>query len=242
MNLSKLIFVLFIISIFSLQACVSTGGRSKNPEQAANIYADLGLQYMQQGNLDLALIKLGRSLEIDENHKQANHYIAELYKQMGDTEMAEQYYKKAVKLEPDNPNILNNYGAFLCSQGHFEKSEGYILRAVKTPRYRTPELAYENLALCALATKNIEKAESYFRQSLAINPSLPNPLYQMALIQFDKNDYLRARAFIERLHNVGYTRPSLQLAIKVEQAQGDSAAVGRYISLLKEKYPEAGLE
>lgn len=242
MSLSKVIFTLFIASFLFIQGCVSTGGRSKNPEQAANIYADLGLQYMQQGNLELALIKLERSLEIDENHKIANHYIAEVYKQLGNMEIAGEYYKKAVKLDPKNPNILNNYGAFLCSQGQFEKSEIYILRAVNSPRYRTPELAYENLGVCALATKNIDKAETYFRQALAINPSLPSPLYQMALIQFDKNDYLRARAFIERLHSVGYTRPSLQLAIKVEQALGDSQAVSRYIGLLKEKYPEAELE
>lgn len=225
-----------------LQGCVSSGGRSQNPEQAADIYADLGAEYLQKGNLELALIKLKRSLDIDDDHKAANHYIAETYKQMGNIEQADEYYLKAVTLDPDNPNLLNNYGAFLCGQGRIEESENYIIQAANTSGYRSPELAYENLGLCALGSNDSSKAESYFRQALKINPSLPRSLYQIALLRFEAEDYLRARAFIERLHALGYTRPSLQLAIKIEQAQGNSEAVGRYMGLLKEKYPEAELE
>ena len=235
------IAVLVLALSVLLQACVSTGGRSQNPEQAADIYADLGAEYLQKGNLELALIKLKRSLEINSEHKAATHYIAETYKQMGNIELADEYYLEAVALDPENPNLLNNYGAFLCGQGRIEESEDYIIRAANTSGYRSPELAYENLGLCALGTNDNAKAESYFRQALKINPSLPRSLYQIALIRFEAEDYLRARAFIERLHVIGYTRPSLQLAIKIEQAQGDSEAVGRYMGLLKEKYPDADL-
>lgn len=236
--------VAFLVICLALltQGCVSTSNRHEDPEQAANIYADLGLEYLRQGNLELSLIKLKRSLELNEDHKAANHYIAEVYKQMGQKELADEHFKKAVKLDPSNPTLLNNYGAFLCGEGRFDESETYFVKAAESPRYRKPELAYENLGLCAMSTENKDKAEPYFRKALKINPKLPKSLYQLAQLNFDKHDYLHARAFIQRLNEMGYSEPSLQLAIKIERAQGDEAAVEKYTKLLQEKYPDADVE
>jgi type IV pilus assembly protein PilF len=225
-----------------MQGCVSTGSRKEDPEKASQLYAELGLQYLRQGNLELALVKLEHSLELNSKNPDANHYIAEVYKQTGDMELAEEYFDKAVRYDPDNPMLLNNFGAFLCEQKHFEKSETFFLRAAKAPHYRTPELAYENLALCALQSNNKEKAEEYFRDALKIRPTLPNSLYQMAQLSYDKHDYFKARAFIERFHAIGQTEQSIKLAIKIEQALGDEAAVAKYRERLKTNFPQATQE
>ena len=230
--------VLAVITLMS--ACVSNKHRTEDPEKAATIYADLGLQYLRQGNLELALVKLERSLELDSKHPDANHYIAEVYKQMGNTVMAEEYYKKAVRYDGDNPMLLNNYGAFLCEQGRFKESEGYFLKAAKVPTYRTPELAYENLALCALQSDNQAKAEEYFRKALQIRPTLPKSLYQMALISYDKKEYLKARAFIERFHELGQTEQRLTLGVKIEEALGDEVAANKYREALSSQFSDTG--
>lgn len=239
MRLSRSLLLLTLLTALLGQGCVSTDRRDADPEKAAKIYADLGLEYLRQGNLELALVKLERSLELDGNNADAHHYIAEVYNQLGKAELAQKHYLEAVSLDDANPMLLNNYGAFLCEQGRFEASEEYFLRAAALPRYRTPELAYENLALCALQSDNTARAEEYFRKALKLRPGLPQSLYQMARLTYQQEQYLTARAFIQRLHDIGQTRQSLQLAIRIEEALGDADAADAYRDALSSQFPDA---
>ena len=242
----KRILVLAAMAIALLvQGCMQSGGPKgeKEEAEAVRIYSDLGLGYLRQGNLDQALVKLQRALEIDSKYPAANHYIAEVYKQLGEIEQAEKYYDRAAELDPKNPMLLNNYGAFLCEQSRFVDAEKYFLRAANTPRYQTPELAYENLALCAQRVNSSDKAEEYFRKALAINSKLPQSLHQLAQINYDKKDYLKARAFLQRFHGVAaQSEQSLKLAIKIEQALGNEAALQEYRQTLKTRFPDAATE
>ena len=233
-SLTRLAVAVLVLSL--VQGCVSTDKRHENPEKAAQLYADLGLEYLRQGKLELALTKLERSLELNKKYPQAHHYIAEVHKQMGDMKLAEKYYISAVRFDGENPMLLNNFGAFLCQQSRVEESEQYFLRAANLPGYRTPELAYENLALCALQNGNKEKAEQYFRKALAVKPSLHKSLYQMAWLSYDDGAFMKARAFIERFHAIGETEQSLKLAIRIERALGDNAAVDKYEKALSTKF------
>ncbi len=231
--------VAIVLSLLLLQGCVSSKSRNENPDQAATIYADLGLEYLRKGKLELALVKLERSLELDKKHPKANHYIAEVYKQLGELNLADEYYSKAVKYDQDNPMLLNNYGAFLCGQGRFEEAEDYFFRASETPRYRTPELAYENLALCAMQTDNRVTAEEYFRKALQIRPTLAKSLYQMAIINYDKQEFMKARAFIERFHSIAKTEQSLKLGIQIEEALGNESAANEYRQAISIRFQNA---
>jgi type IV pilus assembly protein PilF len=236
------LFIGVFAALFLTAGCVSMDKREADPEKAAQIYADLGLQYLRQGNLELARVKLERSLELEGKNADAHHYIAEVYKQLGNRELALQHYSKAVRYDADNPMLLNNYGAFLCEQGRLKEAEEYFLQAAHLPTYRTPELAYENLALCALQTEHPETAEAYFRKALQIRPSLPKSLYQMALISYQQGEYLSARAFIERFHAIGRTAQSLKLGIRIEEALGAEAAADKYRKLLSTRFPDAAQE
>lgn len=232
--------IMMVAAGLLLQGCVSSGQRESKPEKAAVIYADLGLEYLRQGNLDLALSRLERSLELDEGNAAAHQYIAEVYRQMGKADAAETHYRRALRLDNNNPMLLNNYGAFLCERKRFSAAEEFFLRAANAPSYRTPELAYENLALCALEMDDLERARDYFRKALEIRPSLPQSLYQMAEISYRNGEYLSARGFIERYHALGQTRQSLELAIRVEEALGDTAAADNYRELLNTNFSGAG--
>ncbi len=239
-SLTRMAVAIVVLSL--AQGCVSSAKRNENPEKAAQIYADLGLQYLRQGKLELALTKLERSLELNKKYPQAHHYIAEVHKQMGDMKSAEKYYNSAIHYDGDNPMLLNNFGAFLCQQSRIEESEKYFLDAANVPDYRTPELAYENLALCALQNGKKEKAEQYFRKALDVNPSLHKSLYQMALLSYETKGFMKARAFIERFHAIGKTEQSLKLGIRIEQALGDNDAVDRYSKALSNRSTGTSLE
>ncbi len=221
----------FVLAVLLLQtACTSTSQPRDDAdlEQASELYSELGLAYLRQGDIPRAEAKLKKALELDKNNGAAHHYMAEVYKRMDDPEYAEKHYKLAVKLNTEDSMLLNNYGAFLCSQARFDDAETYFLKAALVHRNRTPELAYENMALCAMRSAKPDKAKEYFRKALSIKPDMPKSLFNMAQLSYNLGENLQARAFLQRLHDqVGKTKQSVELAIKVERARGDEVAAAR---------------
>lgn len=210
------------------------------PDTLAETHVKLGVGYLQQGQRDLALSRLRRALELDPNLPSGHNAIAILYEQLGEMERAAQHYQRAVELGPQDSSAHNNYGAFLCKRNELDKAEEQFLLALKNPLYETPELAYENAGLCALRKPDAAKAETYFRSALQLNPKLPASLYQMALLHFERGDYLPARGYLQRYTEVAkHNAQSLWLGIRIERALGDKNAVASYTLLLRSNFPDS---
>lgn len=227
-----------------LAGCASTGQRHSAPvESPAEANAQLGLAYLQQGNREAARDKLKRALELNPNLAIAHHYSAELYRQLGQMDLSEQHYRRAVELQPDDSMLRNNFGVLLCGRNKLEEAEEQFLIALKDPFYKTPQLAYENAGLCALRKPDAAKAEHYFRTALRLDPNLPKSLYEMAALEYGRERYLSARAFLERYFDAAQASPeSLRLAMRVERALGDQGAAQVYAERLRQRFPEAALD
>ena len=227
--------------MLAVVGCTTTNGpMESNPQNAADLNAQLGLAYMEQGNNEEALKKLQHALDLNPDSASANHYIAELYRKLGKNREAEEHYRKALSVTPSDPMLLNNYGVFLCGQQRLNEALKKFMAAVKQPFYKTPEVAYNNAGLCALQIPDEAKAEEYFRSALRVNPRMPDALFGLADLSFKQQKYLHARAFVQRYTDVATPSPQiLWLAVRVERKLGNEAAAGRYARELKERYPTA---
>ncbi|MFQ5470681.1 MAG: type IV pilus biogenesis/stability protein PilW [Gammaproteobacteria bacterium] len=237
-------FQFVLIALFIIGGLSSCGSNKKligqQTDSPAEINAKLGLQYLRQGKFDVAKDKLEKALEYDSELVIAHHYIAELYRQQGNNKRAEEHYGIALDLEPGDAALQNNFGVFLCEQGQYLDAEKRFLKAINNTDYTKKHEAYENAGLCTLRIPDVEKAESYFRQALKINGKLPNSLFQLAQINFDKGDYLRARAFIQRYSAVArQSARSLWLGIKIEQKLGGSEILESYSSQLLDQFRDS---
>lgn len=233
---------LAVLMVAVLTGCAAPGSKEKNGEDLAGIYADMALGHMQRQPPDYvrAKEKLEKALEADPKLVRAHHYAAELYARTEDDEKAEYHFRHALELAPRDPNLKNNFGAFLCARNRFPEAETQFLAAIEDPAYTTPHLAYENLARCALRVPNAAKAERYFDEALKRQPNLPVTLFHMAQLQYDKREFFRARAFLERYLSVGSATPAvLLLGVQIEKALGDSAMVARYAQELRSSFPDS---
>jgi len=240
--MKKVLLVMFLATAVMLGGCSSTPEREGvQPEKAAAANAELGLRYMLQGNNELAMTKLKRSLEYDSHYVPAHHYLAELYRRLDRDEDAEKHYKEAL----DNLNgygsaLHNNYGAFLCNQDRFDEGEEQFQKVLENPVYKRRDLVYENMGLCLERKPDLEKAEQYLRKALQMNPRLPKSLLAMGRISFEHKNYLSARAYLQRYQAVARSTPeSLWLGIRVERVLGDKNALASYGLMLKNSYPDA---
>ncbi len=68
-----------------------------------------GEQEYEKGNIESAIVLFESALKIDETCYTAYNNLAAIYWQMGDTERASYYIKKAFELAPDDPDVLWNF-------------------------------------------------------------------------------------------------------------------------------------
>lgn len=222
-----------------LAACYSTPKKSDDElRNAAETNTALGRQYMERGQNEVALEKLKRAVAYDKTYAPAHSMLAILYETIGDLEQAGEEYREAVKYDPQGGEVNNNYGAFLCGTGKQQEAEPYFLVAVEDPFYPTPEIALSNAGSCALARGDLDKAESFLRQSLERDDKLGAALLPMAEVSYRKESFLQARAFLQRYEAVGpASEESLALGYRIESRLGDEKAAERYQRKLQEQYP-----
>jgi type IV pilus assembly protein PilF len=240
----RTVFTLGLTLLLLLCAGCSGGDpnvRKINEEKAAEANAELGLRYMMQGDYQIALEKLKKALDFNDESANAHHYIAELYRRLGETEKAQRHYEDALSYsESGNSSLYNNYGVFLCNQRRFDEAEEMFQRVLKDPVYKQRAKLFENMGLCQQDKPDPVKAEEYFRQALKYNPKRPRSLQAMAKISFDEGSHLSARAYLQRYLEVArHTPQTLWLGIRVERVLGDKNAVASYALLLERNFPKS---
>ena len=231
-----------LAAVLTLCACNTSNVRDGDSQasRAASVNVQLGAGYMNQGKNELALSKLKRALEDDPKLPSAHYVIAILYERLGEFDKADTHYRRAVDLAPDDPEAHNNYGTFLCGQNRLKEADTQFLAALKDPLYKTPEFAYTNAGICALKIPDVAKAEEYFRQALKVNPRFGNALFEMAQLNFNRANYLSARAYLQRHMEVSpRSSTALWLGVRIESALGDNTTAGSYAKLLKTDFPNS---
>lgn len=238
--------VIGVLAALLLAACATVSDRDRelkskeNLQAAAQANTQLGIQYLRDGNYELSLQKLEKALTQDPDLPAAHDAIAVLYERVGEDKKAEKHYKKSLRLKPDSARGHNNYGQFLCLQERYQEAEEQFLAAANNPFYDSVPVALTNAGACASRIPDAEKAEKYFRMALEQNPAFAPALLQMSILSYSRENYLSARAYIQRFQEAASHSPtSLWLAIRVEYALHDSEAWGKYAGMLREKFPDS---
>ena len=245
-NLAKglLIVIYLLLSACATQSesktdgdALPTSATSNNPK-AASINMQLGIGYLQQGDIDRAKQKLMFAQKQDPNSPLVWDAMAYFYAATGDVQQANVLYKKAIALAPNNGKTLNNYGVFLCDQGKYSQALMYFDKAVKDPAYVTTGQAYENAALCAEQIPDMQKAQSLFTRALQNDPTLSTSNLEMAEILFNQKKYSRSMFYLQRYKmNAKPNAESLWLEIQLANMSGDQNTVASDALLLKDQFP-----
>jgi type IV pilus assembly protein PilF len=225
--------------------CMSTSDQitKPQPERAAELNLELGIEHLRKGNMQEAKDKIERALDQNPRYPRAHMIAGMLYDRLGDDNKADSHYQRAVSLASGaagDPDIKNNYAVYLCQKNRFERGEKMALEAANDRLYKTPEVAYMNAGNCARGAGDLKRAEENFRKALSAKPRFTEALFQMADLEYHQTEYMSARAFLERYLEVGRTSPAtLWLGVRIERSLGNKAQAQHYAQRLKSEYPSA---
>jgi len=204
----------------------------------ARIRVELAANYYQQGNFPVALQELRQALAIDPDYAMAHGMLGVVQMDLGENAQAEASFQRGLRLAPNDSEINNNYGWFLCQTGRPKESIDYFMRALRNPLYTTPARPYHNAGICSLRMGDEKAAEDYFLRSYQVDPRNPVAMYNLAEIYLKRGDFERARLYSERLS--GSYEPSAQtlwLALRIERKAGNRDAEASLAAQLKRRFP-----
>ena len=165
----------------------------------SEIYLELGVAYLQQGEPRQALRKLNQAKSLSEDDARIYNALGLTYQQLGFDDKAERAFAQAIDINPDDPQVRNNFGVFLAKMGAYGRAREQFQRALEDPLYNSPENAYYNLGWLARREGEPDKAEDMLRTALRLRPGYPAARLALARLLRDQGRGDEARDHVIRL-------------------------------------------
>lgn len=229
-----------------LTGCVTTTTTTNaaNPDadddDAADLNYQLGARYLRNGNYELARDRLLLSIDLNPKNAVAHYTLALTYEKLENLRLATASYEDAVRIAPGDYNVQNAYAVFLCNQKEYDKARKHFDRAIGVTINDNAEITMNNAGVCMLQKPDLELAEQYFRQAVERKPNYGDALLQLSLLKFSSDDYLGARAFLQRYLSSNIPTPGvLLLGVRIEEKLGDERARMEYSNRILREFPES---
>lgn len=238
------LFAAVMLSGFLASACVSTTTGTPAPEadavDAAELNYQLGARYYQNGKYELARDRLLLAIELQPRLAVAHTTLGMTYEALDNLRLATASYENALRAAPRDFDVQNAYAVFLCRQRDFDGARKYFEKAASHPENDNAERTLTNAGLCMAQKPDVVEAERLFRAALDRRATYGEALLQMCLLKYQSEDFLSARAFLQRLMSASpSTAGILLLAAEIEGKLGNDRGREEYVNQLLRQFPES---
>jgi type IV pilus assembly protein PilF len=238
-----------LLAVLSLPACVSTTTGSSplaKPDAAAQakdiarVHTELASEYFSRTQYGVALEELNEAIKADANYGPAYGLSGLVYMELREDALAVKNFEQALRINPIDSDANNNYGWYLCNRGQEANSIKYFLAALKNSLYNTPERSYLNAGICSRKMGDDAAGETYLRKALSQQPDLQQALYQLSDLNYKRNNFAEARAYMGRLmRNANPNAEYLWLGVRIERKLGNRDNERGYAEQLRRRFPNA---
>lgn len=236
--------VLALLATTLLGGCVTTqsGGLPAPAPKETRLQAqlDLARANLRERNYERARDPLERALRIDPASVEAHVLYAVLSNGEGEPDIAEDYFRKAVQLGPEDPQALSNFGSYLIARGRPEEAVPLLKRAVEDPGYLQRSQAYENLGVASMRTGDTAAAQRAFVRAVSLNPNQARSSLELADLAYNSGDFADAQDLYNGFRrNAKQSARSLCLGMQISAALKDRDSVASYALALKNLFPDS---
>jgi tetratricopeptide (TPR) repeat protein len=147
------------------------------------------------GDYDCAINAIAVMVMTGDNEKMYWPMLAELYAQKSEPYMVVKYYKLLIDADPDDKSYYLPLAAILSQMGEFGQSNQVLLKT--SQKFGPSAEGFANIAVNYINLRRSDKAEDYFRKSLALKPDNVPVWINLAQILSDRDDRTKKREALE---------------------------------------------
>jgi type IV pilus assembly protein PilF len=210
-----------------------------SPLRRAELHTELAAGYYERGQMDIALKELDEAVKLDPNNARSYNIYGLVYTVLGENAKAEQNFRQALTLSPNDSETRQNWGWYLCTHQRVKESIAEFEQAVSNPLYKTPEIPLINAGRCSAMIGDAKAAEGYFRRAFTVAPGNEPAAYGLALLAFKAGRADEARRWMKAIRQTNLPPEALYLGMCVERKLGDRQAETSYTAQLRNRYPDS---
>jgi len=212
-----------------------------SPVERARIHTELGSGYYEIGKLGVALQELNEAIEADPKYVPAYNTLALVHMALKEDDKARKRFEQALRIDPNDSDVNNNFGNFLCDRKREKESVKYFLAAIRNPLYGRVEDAYVNAGICSRRARDDAAAVDFFQRALKLKPDDARALINVAQLDYARGNLAQAKSNLTRYMQVvaAPDAGSLLFGARLSQQLGDRNAAASYGSQLRSRYPLA---
>ena len=217
-----------------------TASDEPDARRRARIRLELAVGYFEQGQTTIALDELKQSITADPTFGEAYNLRGLIYMRLNDFRFAEESFRKALSINPQNANVVHNLGWLLCQQTRYPESFALFSQALANPQYGERAKTLMAQGLCQIGAGQAADAEISLLKSYEFDAGNPVTAYNLATLLFQRGDYVRAQFYVRRLNNSELANAeSLWLGIKVEHRLNNRDAMLQLATQLQKRFPQS---
>jgi type IV pilus assembly protein PilF len=208
----------------------------------SRLHTELGANYLQRGQFAIALEELREAIRVDPRYGLAHSIMGLVHANLQEDAKADAAFKRAVEVAPNEGDIRNQYGSFLCGQGRADEGIAQFEAALRMPLYQTPQVALENAGSCALASSKIRPAETYFARLVQLFPFNSRGYQGLASVAMKTARYDEVKKQVELGVRTQQLTPQLLfMGFCAEKRLGNAAREAEYRAQLKSRFGDSPL-
>jgi type IV pilus assembly protein PilF len=220
---------------------VTTADQPADVDRRARVRMELASGYYSRGQLETALDEVKLALAAKPDLPDAYNLRGLIYQSLGDDRLAEENFRRALQLAPGDPNVLHNYGWYLCQSNRLNEAQAQFQQAIATPRYPGLARSLMTQGICYTRAGSWADAERSLMRAYEIEPGNPVTAVNLADVLYRRGEFERARFYIGRVNGVQElsNAQTLWLAVRIENKAGNIRGVRDVGRQLRNRFPNA---
>lgn len=209
-------------------------------QRRARLRMELASGYFEQGQTTVALDEIKQALVADPNNADAYSLRGLVYMRLEDAGMAEDSFRRAIAINPRDPNARHNYGWLLCQQNRYGDAAVQFTEALGVPGYTDRAKTLMTQGVCELKAGQRPQAERSLQQAYEIDAGNPVVGFNLASVLAQREEWSRAQFYIRRVNNsASASAETLWLGIKIERKLNNREAVAQLGGQLQRRFPQS---
>ena len=218
-----------------------TSSDESDGSKRAHVRMELATGYYARGQLTIALDQVKLAIIADPKLAEAYNMRGLIYADLGDEKLAEESYRRALQLAPQDADSMQNYGYFLCQKKRYTEATALFDQALAVPRYRDSARTLLTKGVCQAFAGQLAESEASLVRAYAIEPTNPSISVNLAEVLYRRGDYERARFYIRRVNGVVTLQgaQTLWLAARIENRLGNRTGAQDLGEQLRKRFPDS---
>ena len=202
---------------------------------------ELAAAYFGRGQMTTALDQIKLSIQADPTSSEAFNLRGLIYANLGDQALAEESFRHALVLKPRDPDVMQNFGWYLCQQGRFGEADTLFGQALAVPQYRDAPRTLLTQGVCQARAGQLAESEATLSRSYELDPGNAATAVNLSEVLYRRGEYERARFYVRRVNSVPdvSNAQTLWLAVRIENRLGNRNGVQDFGTQLRNRFPQS---